>query len=100
MLRELPWWFCESVLRMEAEFVQRSRDDGSGKTGGPEQARESLNTLRVVGGLLADRGAAAVVLPLAEARFGHLTLGVLAAVCAVSGVALLYVGWRRIRALR
>jgi protein-S-isoprenylcysteine O-methyltransferase Ste14 len=65
-----------------------------------EQARESINTMRIIGGLLVIVGLLLYFFHLAEAPMGHSTLGVLAAVFAVAGVALLWVGWRRIRALR
>jgi protein-S-isoprenylcysteine O-methyltransferase Ste14 len=65
-----------------------------------EQARESINTMRVVGGLLLIMGLLLYFFHLAEAPMGHSTLGVLAAAFAVAGVALLWVGWRRMRALR
>jgi protein-S-isoprenylcysteine O-methyltransferase Ste14 len=65
-----------------------------------EQARESINTMRIIGGLLVIVGLLLYFFHLAEAPMGHSTLGVLAAGFAVAGVALLWVGWRRIRALR
>jgi Na+/melibiose symporter-like transporter len=65
-----------------------------------EQARESINTLRVIGGLLLIVALLLYFFHLAEAPIGHSTLGVLSAVFAVAGVALLWVGWRRMRALR
>lgn len=65
-----------------------------------EQARESLNTMRIVGGLLVIVGLLLYFFHIAEARFGGTTLGVLAAAFAVAGATLLFVGWRRIRALR
>jgi hypothetical protein len=65
-----------------------------------EQARESSNTLRIVGGLLLIVALLLYFFHLAEAPMGRSTLGVLAAAFAAAGVALLWVGWRRLRALR
>jgi hypothetical protein len=65
-----------------------------------EQARESLNVMRVAGGLLLIVALLLYFFHLAEAPMGHSTLGVLAGAFAVSGAALLFVGWRRLRALR
>jgi len=65
-----------------------------------EQARESINTMRVIGGLLLVVALLLYFFHLAEAPMGHRTLGVLAAIFAAMGVALLWVGWRRMRALR
>ena len=64
-----------------------------------EQRRERLNTMRVAGGLLVIVGLLLYFFHLAEARTGGKTLGVLAAAFAVAGAALLFVGWRGIRAL-
>jgi hypothetical protein len=65
-----------------------------------EQEREKLNVLRVAGGLLVIVSLLLYFFHMAEARFGHILLGVLAAIFAAAGVALLVVGWWRIRALR
>jgi protein-S-isoprenylcysteine O-methyltransferase Ste14 len=65
-----------------------------------EQARESINTMRIIGGLLVIVALLLYFFHLAEAPMGHSTLGVLAAAFAVAGVALLWIGWRRMRALR
>ena len=65
-----------------------------------EQARESANVLRVCGGLLLMVALLLYFFHMAEAPMGHSTLGVMAAAFAVAGVALLLVGWRRLRALR
>ena len=65
-----------------------------------EQARESINTMRVIGGLLLIVALLLYFFHLAEAPMGHWTLGALAAVFALAGVALLWVGSRRMRALR
>jgi protein-S-isoprenylcysteine O-methyltransferase Ste14 len=65
-----------------------------------EQARESINTMRIIGGLLVIVALLLYFFHLAEAPMGHSTLGVLAAAFAVAGMALLVVGWRRMRALR
>ncbi len=65
-----------------------------------EQARESITTMRIIGGLLLIVALLLYFFHLAEAQMGHPTLGVLAAVFAVAGAALLWVGWRKMRALR
>jgi protein-S-isoprenylcysteine O-methyltransferase Ste14 len=65
-----------------------------------EQARERFNTLRIAGGLLLMVALLLYFFHLAEAPMGHSTLGVLAAIFAAVGAALLWVGWRRLRALR
>ena len=65
-----------------------------------EQARESLIVLRVAGGLLMIVALLLYFFHMAEARFGHNLLGVLAAVFAAVGVALLFVGWWKVRSLR
>jgi hypothetical protein len=65
-----------------------------------EQARESVTTMRIAGGLLLIVGLLLYFFHLAEAPMGHSTLGVLAAAFAAAGVALLWIGWRRLRALR
>jgi len=65
-----------------------------------EQARESVNVLRIIGGLLLIVALMLYFFHLAEAPWGHSALAVLAALFAASGAALLWVGWRRIRALR
>ena len=65
-----------------------------------EQVRESANTMRIAGGLLLMVALLLYFFHLAEAPMGHSTLGVLAAIFAAVGSALLWVGWRRLRALR
>ena len=65
-----------------------------------EQVRESANTMRIAGGLLLMVALLLYFFHLAEAPMGHSTLGVLAAIFAAVGAALLWVGWRRLRALR
>jgi hypothetical protein len=65
-----------------------------------EQARENGNVLRILGGLLLIVALLLYFFHFAEAPWGHSTLGVLAGVFAICGVALLWVGWRRVRALR
>jgi protein-S-isoprenylcysteine O-methyltransferase Ste14 len=65
-----------------------------------EQARESINALRVVGGLLLLVALLLYFFHLAELPMGHSAIGVLAAVFGVIGAALLWAGWRRLRALR
>lgn len=81
-----------------AEQMQTMR--GMGKPVDREQARENLNALRVAGGLLVIVALLLYFFHMAEARFGHILLGVLAAALAVAGVALLVVGWWKLRALR
>jgi len=71
-----------------------------GKPVDREQARENLNVLRVAGGLLLIVALLLYFFHLAEAPMGHRTLGVLAAIFAVAGAALLAVGWWRIRAMQ
>ena len=65
-----------------------------------EQAREKINALRFAGGLLLIVALLLYFFHLAEAPMGHATIGVLAAVFGVAGAALLWVGWRRLRALQ
>ncbi|MGA3126941.1 MAG: hypothetical protein ABSD13_09490 [Candidatus Korobacteraceae bacterium] len=65
-----------------------------------EQRREKVNTLRIIGGLLLIVALLLYFFHLAEAPMGRSALGVLAAVFAVAGAVLLWVGWRRLRALR
>jgi protein-S-isoprenylcysteine O-methyltransferase Ste14 len=65
-----------------------------------EQVRERINTIRIVGGLLLIVGLLLYFFHFAEAPMGHTTLGILAAIFASVGAALLLVGWRRLRALR
>jgi hypothetical protein len=65
-----------------------------------EQARESINTLRVLGGLLLAVGLLLYFFHLAEAWFGGALLGALGLGFVAAGVILLVIGWRRMRALR
>jgi heme/copper-type cytochrome/quinol oxidase subunit 4 len=64
-----------------------------------EQARERHNALRIIGGLLLIMALLLYFFHMAEAP-ERSALGVLAALFAVCGAALLWVGWHRIRALR
>ncbi len=65
-----------------------------------EQARERANVQRVIGGLFLAVALLLYFFHMAEAPQGQYALGLLAAVFAVCGAALSWVGWRRIRALR
>ena len=65
-----------------------------------EQRRERLNTMRVAGGLLVIVGLLLYFFHIAEARFGGVNIGMLAAAFAVVGAALLVVGWRGLRAMK
>lgn len=64
-----------------------------------EQAREKLNALRVVGGLLLIVSLLLYFFHLAEARMGQHTMGALAVLFSVTGVVLLIVGRRKLRRL-
>jgi heme/copper-type cytochrome/quinol oxidase subunit 4 len=66
----------------------------------PEQARESVNAMRFLGGLLLIVALLLYFFHLAESPMGHDTIGILSAVFAVAGVVLLLVGRRRLRSLR
>jgi drug/metabolite transporter (DMT)-like permease len=68
--------------------------------GDREQARERINTQRIVGGMLLMVALLLYFFHLAEAPQGNSLLGVLAAMFAAVGAALLWVGRRRLRALR
>jgi protein-S-isoprenylcysteine O-methyltransferase Ste14 len=68
--------------------------------GDREQARERINVLRIAGGLLLVMALLLYFFHLAEAPLGKSLMGVLAALFAATGAALLWVGWRRLRALR
>ena len=65
-----------------------------------EQNREKMNTLRIIGGLLLIVALLLYFFHLAEAPMGHSTMGILAALFAVPGVILLWVGWHKLQALR
>ncbi len=64
-----------------------------------EQAREKANTMRIIGGLFLIVALLLYFFHMAEAPERY-AMGLLAAVFAVCGTALLWVGWHRIRALR
>ncbi len=70
------------------------------KTADPEQQRESLNTLRILGGLLMLVALLIFFFHLAESPMGHHALGSLAALFAVAGVAVFLTGHIRLRALK
>lgn len=65
-----------------------------------EQQRESLNTLRILGGLLLMVALLIFFFHLAESPMGHHALGNLAALFAVAGVAVFLTGHLRLRALK
>ncbi len=73
---------------------------GTAKHEDREEARERFNTLRIIGGLFLVMALLLYFFHMAEAPQGRSALGVLSAIFAVCGVALLWVGWRRLRALR
>jgi hypothetical protein len=65
-----------------------------------EQARENINTLRFLGGLLLMVALLLYFFHLAEVPMGRSTIGVLACIVGAIGAGLLGVGWRKLRALR
>ena len=65
-----------------------------------EQARESVNTLRFLGGLFLVMALLLYFFHLAEVPMGQHTMGGLALGFAAAGVALLWIGRRRTRVLR
>ncbi len=65
-----------------------------------EQMRERINALRVAGGLLLIVALLLYFFHMAEVPMGRSTIGVLAALFAIAGAALLWVGWFRLRQLR
>jgi hypothetical protein len=65
-----------------------------------EQLGENINTLRIAGGLMLMMGLLLYFFHLAEAPMGRYGMAVLALLFAAVGAALLWVGWRRLRALR
>jgi protein-S-isoprenylcysteine O-methyltransferase Ste14 len=65
-----------------------------------EQTRERINALRFVGGLLLMVALLLYFFHLAEAPMGHSTIGVLACIAGAIGAGLLWVGWRKLRALQ
>ncbi len=65
-----------------------------------EQGRERANVQRVIGGFFLAMALLLYFFHMAEAPQGRYAMGMLAAVFAVCGAALSWVGWRRIRALR
>ena len=64
-----------------------------------EQARERIDTQRIVGGMLLMVALLLYFFHLAETPQGRSLLGMLAALFAAAGAALLWVGRRRLRAL-
>ena len=64
-----------------------------------EQRRERLNAMRVVGGLLIVVALLVYFFHLAEAPMGGRALGALALALSVAGAVLLWIGWRRLRAM-
>jgi hypothetical protein len=65
-----------------------------------EQVREGVNTLRFLGGLFLVMALLLYFFHLAEAPMGQYGIGVVAGIFGAAGVALLWVGRRKIRALR
>ncbi len=65
-----------------------------------EQARETVNTLRFLGGMLLIAALLLYFFHLGEAPLGQSLMGLLAGAFAVVGVGLLWVGHRKLRALR
>jgi hypothetical protein len=65
-----------------------------------EQMRERINVLRVAGGLLLIVALLLYFFHLAEVPMGRSTIGALAALFGLTGTALLWVGWLRLRQLR
>jgi hypothetical protein len=64
-----------------------------------EQARERLNVLRVIGGLLIVVALLVYFFHLAEAPMGGRAMGVVALALLAAGAALLWIGWRKLRAM-
>jgi protein-S-isoprenylcysteine O-methyltransferase Ste14 len=62
-----------------------------------EEAREKVNALRFLGGLLMMLALLLYFFHLAEKPMGRHTLGWLAALFAVLGAGLLAIGWRKLR---
>jgi Na+/melibiose symporter-like transporter len=73
---------------------------GTPKQSDREQARESVNTLRFLGGMFLVVALLLYFFHLAEAPMGQYAMAVLAAVFGVIGVLLLWMGQRRLRDLR
>jgi hypothetical protein len=65
-----------------------------------EQAREGVNALRFLGGLLLMLALLLYFFHLAEKPMGRHTLGWLSALFAVLGSGLIGIGWRRLRAMK
>jgi heme/copper-type cytochrome/quinol oxidase subunit 4 len=65
-----------------------------------EQARERVNALRILGGMLLMVALLLYFFHLAEKPVGRHTLGILSGVFGAAGVVLLVVGRRRLRALQ
>lgn len=65
-----------------------------------EQAREGVNAVRILGGMLLMLALLLYFFHLAEDPAGRHTLGILSGVFGVIGVVLLLVGRRRLRGLR
>jgi protein-S-isoprenylcysteine O-methyltransferase Ste14 len=65
-----------------------------------KQAKESVNALRFLGGLLLMVALLLYFFHLAEKPWGRHTLGWLAVLFAVMGLGVLAIGWRKLRTLR
>ena len=80
--------------------MHQGREQADRKQPDYAQQRERLNAMRVAGGLLVIVGLLLYFFHIAEARTGGSTMGALAAAFVVVGSVLLFMGWRRMRALR
>jgi heme/copper-type cytochrome/quinol oxidase subunit 4 len=65
-----------------------------------EQAREGVNALRFLGGLLLMVALLLYFFHLAESPMGRHTLGILSAIFAVLGAALILLGRHKLRSMR
>jgi len=70
------------------------------KSGDREQAREGVNALRILGGMLLMLALMLYFFHLAEKPYGRHTLGMLSVLFGAIGLALLLAGRRKLRVLR